>query len=227
MHINKKRIVLILVIIFLFAVVVSFSTAYIEAAKQHAIIKTDSPATALMIANDPSYAYLLVGNAFYRQMDYVNAIRSYDFGLGINEKSAPLHGNKGLAEFASGQTDLAIADIKMAIEAEPNYALAYYNIALIMHSSGHFEEAMQYQEKALELELSDANKAASRRDLAVMIVDYFRMKENNNDVSPYDLEMLEKAKLLFNEVYHEDNGDAQARINAEIIANIQDYYAVA
>ena len=54
-----------------------------------------------------------------------------------------------------GQLDEAVAKLREALQAEPNYALAHSALAVVLQKLGQHEEAIQHARKACEIEPND------------------------------------------------------------------------
>jgi adenylate cyclase len=102
--------------------------------------------------------HLLAGVLFHQVwMGYVTdngAIISEAYELailaiGINERNEYAHWTFGLIQLARGKHDMAIAELKRAIELNPNCSLAYGSLGTVLSFSGEFDESIKNNEIAI------------------------------------------------------------------------------
>jgi tetratricopeptide (TPR) repeat protein len=63
----------------------------------------------------------------------------------------------GNALFQKGQVDDAIAQYQKAVEINPNYVQAHYNLGLALFQKGQLDEAVAEFQKAVEINPNDAD----------------------------------------------------------------------
>jgi hypothetical protein len=94
-----------------------------------------------------------IGNVLYKQGHLDDAIQHYTRILGApvppTTTVARMHNNLGAAYLRKTQLDDAGAEFRRAIEIDPTYAEAYYNLALILIATGHIDDAMTALQKGL------------------------------------------------------------------------------
>ena len=103
-------------------------------------------------------------NRAFRSGDYARAAELY--GELVDEK--PLARNKaflGAALGAAERHEESVGLSTQAIEQDPDYGLAYYNRALVLHRMGKKSRAVKDLQKALETDIPRRFKTASRRML--------------------------------------------------------------
>ena len=103
-------------------------------------------------------------NRAFRRGDYARAVELYREL--VEEK--PLARNKaflGAALGASERYEESVEASTQAIRDDPDYGLAYYNRALILHRMGKKSKAVKDLEKALETDLPRRFRSAARRML--------------------------------------------------------------
>ena len=69
-----------------------------------------------------------------------------------NLQAATVSTNSGKRLLAAGDLDGAISQFRSAINSEPKYAPAHYQLGLALEQSGHKDEAKKEFEKAAELD---------------------------------------------------------------------------
>ena len=69
-----------------------------------------------------------------------------------NQQTATFATNSGKRLLAAGDIDGAIAQFRSAIDSQPNYAAAHYQLGLALRQSGHADEAKKEFQRAVELD---------------------------------------------------------------------------
>jgi tetratricopeptide (TPR) repeat protein len=103
-------------------------------------------------------------NKAFRKGDYGRAAQLY----GELAEEKPLARNSaflGAALGASERYEESVDASTKAIEQDPNYGLAYYNRALVLHRMGKKSRAIKDLKKALETDLPRRFRSASQRML--------------------------------------------------------------
>ncbi|RKX92595.1 MAG: hypothetical protein DRP84_09790 [Spirochaetes bacterium] len=95
--------------------------------------------------------YNNLGNAFYIQGRYKEAIETYKKALAINPKDEEAYSNLGLAYAAINKNNEAITSYKKAIKINPKWAEAYNNLGIVYKTLGNHEEALKLYEEALKI----------------------------------------------------------------------------
>jgi serine/threonine protein kinase/Flp pilus assembly protein TadD len=116
--------------------------------------------------------------ALYRKQasDSGEAIRYYQAALTLRPHSSAVHTNLGLALYAKGRLNEAIAELKKAIALDAKNALAHNSLGYIFSEEGRFDDAIAEYHKAIGLDpksagfhsnLGDALRAKGRLDEAI------------------------------------------------------------
>ena len=108
----------------------------------------------LSIKDDPKY-WNALGNAYYAQNRFDEALQSYETALKIDENNAEAWNNKGFTYFTLGKFEAAIDSYTRAIAINPNYRQAWYNRAYTYHAMGKLNKAVHDYWMALKLEPMD------------------------------------------------------------------------
>ena len=121
-----------------------------------------------------------LGNEFYENENYDKAIEYYNKAIGLGQKHADVHNNRGLAYLEKEDYKSAIKDFNEARELAPKNADIYYNRGVAYLEVGDNRPAIQDFNKAINLKLKPA-KIYFRRGLA-----YMRIEENKLAKQDYD-----------------------------------------
>ena len=100
----------------------------------------------------------------FRQRDYQKAAELYG-ELAEEKPLARNHAFLGAALGASERYDESVSASTKAIEEDPEYGLAYYNRALVLHRMGKKSRAVKDLNKALEADLPRRFRTSARKML--------------------------------------------------------------
>jgi tetratricopeptide (TPR) repeat protein/ketosteroid isomerase-like protein len=172
---NKKLLLIILSLIFLF----SAPSIFAEAVNTSQQTIADIPAGT-------AEEYYNRGNAYKKQGNLTQAIANYTNVIRINSKNAKAYYNRGNAYGKQGNLTQAIADYTSVIEIDSKYAAAYCNRGNAYQTQGNFQQAIADYNKAIEINpdiagfYSNRGKAYQSQDnLHQAIVDYNKALELN------------------------------------------------
>jgi tetratricopeptide (TPR) repeat protein len=84
---------------------------------------------------------------------------------GANPADAKAQFNRGIFLLNSNKNEEAIASFEAAIKADPNMTEAYYRLGALMVGQGKIPEAIQYLEKYLSLNPTDAQNVGTAQGL--------------------------------------------------------------
>ncbi|KAH6931314.1 hypothetical protein HPB50_023513 [Hyalomma asiaticum] len=128
------------------------------------------------------------GNRFYEADDYASAVQYYaaaanalecvqqttDSKVRQIELLLKLYNNQALCALRMRNEKLAVASARRALQLDPNCAKALYRCAVGLRMLGEFEEAVEMQRRAYELE---PNSSHIGRELCALNRDLFNQKE--------------------------------------------------
>lgn len=66
-------------------------------------------------------------------------------------KAAAMHNDEGISHYVQGHWDVAEKHFREAIQADPKFAIANYNLALALHNAKNHKEATKHFQKAYDL----------------------------------------------------------------------------
>lgn len=99
--------------------------------------------------NIRDYLYNYLGLAIYRQEQYAKAISCFDSAIKINPREPDYYVHRGLARQDKGDVKGAESDYRKALELNPDHALAYYNLGILLKAR-NAPEASALLDKAVE-----------------------------------------------------------------------------
>ncbi len=111
--------------------------------------------TAAVLNPDSEESQLAIGDTYFSQEDYDNAIKAYCDAIKINPENAKAYCKCGMALWEKDYTEEAIVAYHKAIALNPEYAIAYNNLGVIyLDDLGNTNEALELFEKAIEINKS-------------------------------------------------------------------------
>ena len=94
----------------------------------------------------------------YNSNDYVNAKKYFVMaGEAGYPKSNDFYENLGFAYIITGDVENGLKNVNMVLSRKPNNKELLNDIAQALYSAKHFEEALGFYQKLLELNAKDAN----------------------------------------------------------------------
>ncbi len=104
-----------------------------------------------VLARRPGLAfdYGNLANVLARQGQYAEALEYFERGLKINPNNVEMLSNQSLALMADDQLDRAGKKLIKAIELDPNYGHAHFNLGVLRYRQRNFSEAVVYFRNAL------------------------------------------------------------------------------
>ncbi len=99
-----------------------------------------------VLARRPGLAfdYGNLANVLARQGQYAEALGYFERGLKINPNNVEMLSNQSLALMADGQLDHAGKKLTKAIELDPNYGHAHFNLGVLRYRQRNYGEAVEH-----------------------------------------------------------------------------------
>lgn len=101
------------------------------------------------------------GEMCMRQQRYAESVNHFNRALRI-EPDAKTYTNRGLAYINLNNAEDALSDFNQAIQLDPTYALAHFNMGAFFYNNGAPQKALPFFEEAAQLGLSQAAQLAAR-----------------------------------------------------------------
>lgn len=111
-------------------------------------------------------AYNSLGNVYYQQQRYQQAIAMYYKALAIDPDYAKARNNLGSTYMRLAMDERAIEELQRALRADSSYGLAYYNLACVYARGSDSATAAQYLRQAIALEPQAHSWAQTDTDFA-------------------------------------------------------------
>jgi len=121
------------------------------------VAPTPQVSTQEEMASDIDYArtFINLGNGYYEQGRYGDAIDQYRRGLEMNPYSDEAHAAIGMAQYNLGKGDLAVASFRRALMLNPRNMIAQNGMAMVsedaQEQASHLEAAIRYNPNVPEL----------------------------------------------------------------------------
>lgn len=112
-------------------------------------------------------AYSLRGHAYTRVRKYDNAIVDFDAAIGLKQPEAlpGVYFGKGYVFFIKNENDKALINFSYAIEAHPDFEVAYLYRGKTYSRLGDFDKAMSDLDKVLSLNSKNAKAFCGKGDV--------------------------------------------------------------
>ncbi|OMJ67280.1 hypothetical protein SteCoe_35607 [Stentor coeruleus] len=140
-------------------------------------------------------AYKDLGNKFFRDGKNDLALEMYYTAICINPECSIYYSNRVVAFTKKGEYDLALEDLRLALEKDPKNIKAWVKGGVCYKFIGDLEKAQEYLEKALSLKPGDEESQRELQDLQeykVLHNAYIQVVNNENEETLSALEELLK-----------------------------------
>ena len=163
---------------------------------------------------DPAY-YIGLGDAYFGQRDYTNAIIAYTCALEADPEYTPAYVNRGFAYAAQGDETGALADYNRALELDEAATAAYANRGILYTTQGNFSLALLDFDLAIALNPDDA---VSYNNRAVV-----HAAEGNYDLALADVQQA----IALDRAYAAPHATLGAIYSAMAVSSYADYLNIA
>ncbi|KAG7375659.1 hypothetical protein PHYPSEUDO_000301 [Phytophthora pseudosyringae] len=142
---------------------------------------------------DPLWVDLkLIGNDYFKEGNYTEAIEAYSQGLDVAPTQAVLYGNRAMCYLKLKEFECAREDAEAALDADDYETIKYYRLlSMAMMGMQDYEEAKEVCDEGLELDPEDAALLSRRRNAQAMIEEEKAAYEKEKR----RLELEERAKV--------------------------------
>ncbi|MEE3278680.1 MAG: tetratricopeptide repeat protein [Pseudomonadota bacterium] len=96
-----------------------------------------------------AFDYGNLGNVLARQGKYVEALEFFEDGLALNPDDIEILSNQSLALMSDAQLDRAEKSLIRAIELDPNYGHAHFNLGVLRYRQSNYGDAVEHFNNAL------------------------------------------------------------------------------
>lgn len=176
-------------------------------------------ASTLVFSKDPVQLLTVLGFHEFSEERYADAERAFSQAAELRQEASSYH-NAGVAARKQGKLDEARQHFLDAIDAEDN-ALSQYALGLLAYERQDYQETVDRLQNALALEPENVN---ARFDLAVTLVEHFRLFEEHGEIPASALVELEAAAFHYSKVAELYPDFPHAAKNAEIVESVLENY---
>lgn len=106
----------------------------------------------LEIDNNDPQSLALLGDQYFENRQYAQAIDIYERVLKLNPNDVDTYNDLGLAYFYSGKSNIAVDRLKRGTEVVPSYQRVWLSLGFVLLSEGRSREAKPVLQKAVELD---------------------------------------------------------------------------
>ena len=99
--------------------------------------------------------YVQLARLREREENYPAAVEAYSRALALVPDDPTTCYDRGVAQLASGRTELAVADYARAVELDPDFAIAWNNLGAAQLMVGQFSAAIDSCNQAIDIDPAD------------------------------------------------------------------------
>ena len=107
---------------------------------------------AIEVTSDNYYAHFMLGNAYYKDALFQDALTHYGIVLRLNPRFADAYVNAGIIHAKQGNQPEALKYFTTALALKPGSHSVHYNIAVALQAQGNVEEAVTHYREVLRLD---------------------------------------------------------------------------
>ena len=139
--------------------------------------------------NGPLWEYYKeIGNRYFRDKNYNEAILNYKKAIDVNNKIDVLYSNKGTCEKCLKNYKQALIDYKTAVELNPMNAKNLHRLASVHLILGNFPDALKIQKNAILLQPNELSYKDQLKLIEELFEEDQKMVEN---IKKGDLKLME------------------------------------
>ncbi len=184
------------------------------------VIKLLKPATELAEIN--TQAEMLIGDAYHKQEDFVDAIEHYDRADKGGDESFELYFHRARALISIQEYKKASKDMDKAIALQPENAELYFFRAFAESELNNLENALKDYDMAIELDSNFKNAYFNRSSIKMELEIYDGVVEDANKSKELGLEGEDVALIHAQLTYEEEKYEEALPMFLEIIENSND-----
>ena len=129
--------------------------------------------------NGPLWEYYKeIGNRYFRDKNYKEAILNYKKAIDVNNKIDVLYSNKGTCEKCLKNYREALIDYKTAVELNPSNAKNLHRLASVHLILGNLPDALKIQRNAILLQPNELSYKDQLKSIEELLEEDHKMLEN-------------------------------------------------
>ncbi|MEL7242281.1 MAG: tetratricopeptide repeat protein [Cyanobacteria bacterium J06573_2] len=148
-----------------------------------ALSKSTSKSTEVLPSNPQNERdYLNLGNNFYKNEDYHQALENYTLALQLNNDNYQVYLNRGSANYKLKKYGEAIEDFTQTLRMNPESDKAYIGLGNTCSKLKNYDKAIEYYTKALMVNPNNDKAYISRGNARSKLKDYSGAMEDYKKV---------------------------------------------
>lgn len=184
------------------------------------VIKLLKPAETLPTIN--TQAEMLIGDAYHKQEDFVDAVTHYDRAEEGGEKSFELYSHRARAYISIQEYKKASKDLDKAINMQPDNAQLYFFRAYSETEINHLNNAVADYSKAIELDENFQEAYYNRAAIKIELEQYDGVMDDLQKVQEMDPESDDVAYSLALFSYENENYEKAIKLFKKLVESTDD-----
>lgn len=185
-----------------------------------AVIKLLKPYSSLSVIN--SQAEMLIGDAYHKQEDFVDAINHYDRSEEGGDESFELYSHRARAYISIQEYKKASKDLDKAITMQPDNAQLYFFRAYSETELNHLKNAVEDYSKSIELDENFQEAYYNRAAVKMELEQYEGIMDDLQKVQSMDPESEYVAFSLALLSYENEDYEEAIKLFKTLIENTYD-----